>query len=68
MQPEQGTSITTAQGVGRNLIAKGFSAKPGNIPIELAMKFQTAVNLKTAKALGNDIPPTLLGAADEVTE
>ena len=47
-------------------ILKG--AKPGNIPIELATKFKTAVNLKTAKALGIDIPPTLLAAADEVIE
>ncbi len=47
-------------------ILKG--AKPGDIPIELATKFQTAVNLKTAKAIAIDIPPTLLGAADEVIE
>ena len=43
-------------------------AKPANIPIELATKFQTAVNLKAAKALGIDIPPTLLAAPDEVIE
>ncbi|MGA8712517.1 MAG: ABC transporter substrate-binding protein [Roseiarcus sp.] len=47
-------------------ILKG--AKPGDIPIELATKFQTAVNLKTAKALGIDIPPTLLASAKEVIE
>ena len=47
-------------------ILKG--AKPGDIPIELATKFQTIVNLKTAKALGLDLPPTLLAAANEVIE
>jgi putative tryptophan/tyrosine transport system substrate-binding protein len=42
--------------------------KPADIPIEQAVKFQTFVNLKTAKALGLVIPPSLLAIADEAIE
>jgi putative ABC transport system substrate-binding protein len=64
-----GSDYSNVMELTGNYVARVLNGeKPADLPVQQATKFELVLNLKTAKALGIEVPPKLLATADDVVE